>query len=173
MSHSFQGRAYPVPAADHNVTKQAVVGIMETLALDLDGTNVGASVFCPEAMRPIWAYLPSRLLPADGRCAEDAASSPQRTAKPDPELKDGTRSSGPRTTPESASCGVSGDMYILTHPNQKALTRATLYSGHFPTKHECAGEVFPLLHTTPYSTSRLGTGPSRRLKIIIWNGVFG
>ena len=31
----------------YNVTKQAVVGIMETLAMDLVGTNIGASAFCP------------------------------------------------------------------------------------------------------------------------------
>ena len=31
----------------YNATKQGVIGIMETLAMDLEGTNIGAGVFCP------------------------------------------------------------------------------------------------------------------------------
>jgi len=31
----------------YNLTKQALVAMMETLAIDLEGTNIGSSVFCP------------------------------------------------------------------------------------------------------------------------------
>jgi len=35
----------------YNATKRAVMATMETLAIDLQGTNVGASVFCPGPFR--------------------------------------------------------------------------------------------------------------------------
>jgi short-subunit dehydrogenase len=38
-------------AAMYNATKRAVIALMETLATDLQGTNVGASVFCPGPFR--------------------------------------------------------------------------------------------------------------------------
>ncbi|MDR3148640.1 MAG: SDR family NAD(P)-dependent oxidoreductase [Oscillospiraceae bacterium] len=48
VSTASKAALLPVPGtALYNVTKSAVVGIMESLAEDLVGTNVGASAFCP------------------------------------------------------------------------------------------------------------------------------
>lgn len=48
VSTSSKAALIPVPGCGlYNVTKAAVASIMETLAEDLAGTNIGASAFCP------------------------------------------------------------------------------------------------------------------------------
>lgn len=48
VSTSSKNGLIPVPGMVlYNSTKRAVMAIMETLAIDLEGTGVGASVFCP------------------------------------------------------------------------------------------------------------------------------
>jgi short-subunit dehydrogenase len=48
VSTSSKNGILPAPGLGlYNLTKQAVVGLTETLAADLLGTGVGASVFCP------------------------------------------------------------------------------------------------------------------------------
>ena len=48
VSTSSKNGLIPVPGMVlYNSTKRAVMAIMETLAIDLQGTGVGASVFCP------------------------------------------------------------------------------------------------------------------------------
>ena len=48
VSTASKAALLPVPGCGlYNVTKHAVVTIMETLAMDLAGTNIGASAFCP------------------------------------------------------------------------------------------------------------------------------
>lgn len=48
VSTSSKNGIIPVPGMVlYNATKRAVMAAMETLAIDLEGTNVGASVFCP------------------------------------------------------------------------------------------------------------------------------
>ena len=48
VSTASKAALLPVPGCGlYNFTKHAVVTIMETLAMDLVGTNIGASAFCP------------------------------------------------------------------------------------------------------------------------------
>ena len=48
VSTASKNGLIPVPGMVlYNSTKRAVMAIMETLAIDLEGTGVGASVFCP------------------------------------------------------------------------------------------------------------------------------
>jgi NAD(P)-dependent dehydrogenase (short-subunit alcohol dehydrogenase family) len=48
VSTSSKNGLIPLPGMVlYNSTKRAVMAIMETLAIDLEGTGVGASVFCP------------------------------------------------------------------------------------------------------------------------------
>ncbi len=48
VSTASKNGLIPVPGMVlYNSTKRAVIAIMETLAIDLQGTNVGAGVFCP------------------------------------------------------------------------------------------------------------------------------
>ena len=48
VSTASKAALIPVPGCGlYNVTKSAVAAIMETLAEDLAGTNIGASAFCP------------------------------------------------------------------------------------------------------------------------------
>ena len=48
VSTSSKNGIIPLPGMVlYNSTKRAVMAVMETLALDLQETNVGASVFCP------------------------------------------------------------------------------------------------------------------------------
>ena len=48
VSTSSKNGLIPMPGMVlYNATKRAVMAVMETLAYDLQGTNVGASVFCP------------------------------------------------------------------------------------------------------------------------------
>ncbi|MDR0917288.1 MAG: SDR family NAD(P)-dependent oxidoreductase [Oscillospiraceae bacterium] len=48
VSTASKAAIIPVPGCGlYNVTKSAVLGVMLTLAMDLEGTNVGASAFCP------------------------------------------------------------------------------------------------------------------------------
>ncbi|MDR0861776.1 MAG: SDR family NAD(P)-dependent oxidoreductase [Oscillospiraceae bacterium] len=48
VSTASKAALIPVPGCGlYNVTKSAVLGVMLTLAMDLVGTNVGASAFCP------------------------------------------------------------------------------------------------------------------------------
>lgn len=48
VSTSSKNGIIPVPGMVlYNATKRAVMATMETLAIDLEGTGVGASVFCP------------------------------------------------------------------------------------------------------------------------------
>jgi NAD(P)-dependent dehydrogenase (short-subunit alcohol dehydrogenase family) len=48
ISTSSKNGIIPVPGCGlYNVTKQAVVGMMETVASDLKGTKIGAAVLCP------------------------------------------------------------------------------------------------------------------------------
>ena len=48
VSTASKAALLPVPRCGlYNMTKQAVVGMMETLAMDLEETGIGVSVFCP------------------------------------------------------------------------------------------------------------------------------
>ena len=107
----------------YNATKRAVMATMETLAIDLQGTNVGASVFCPGPFR------------TNLGATTDAISSKhlgrpfvQKGATPDPNAPKVDMSkvdmSKMERDPEEAGERVRrgilrGDLFILTHAEWK------------------------------------------------------
>ena len=107
----------------YNATKRAVMATMETLAIDLQGTNVGASVFCPGPFR------------TNLGATTDAISSKhlgrpfiQKGATPDPNAPKVDMSKVDMTKmerdPEEAGERVlrgivRGDLFILTHAEWK------------------------------------------------------
>ena len=107
----------------YNATKRAVMATMETLAIDLQGTNVGASVFCPGPFR------------TNLGTTTDAISSKhlgrpfiQKGATPDPNAPKVDMSKvdmskmerDPDEAGERVLRGiVRGDLFILTHAEWK------------------------------------------------------
>ena len=107
----------------YNATKRAVMATMETLAIDLQGTNVGASVFCPGPFR------------TNLGATTDAISSKhlgrpfiQKGATPDPNAPKVDMSKvdmskmerDPDEAGERVLRGiVRGDLFILTHAEWK------------------------------------------------------
>lgn len=157
VSTASKAALIPVPGCGlYNVTKQAVVGIMETLALDLDGTNVGASVFCPGGYE---TNLGVSSFQVTAELMGDAPKMP-----PPPPQKDGEarpRIEGwdevirsPDDAGERVVRGVKrGDMYILTHSEFKKgfESRANAILRAFPDEapNKRYSEVFPLLTYNP------------------------
>ena len=137
----------------YNATKQAVVGIMETLAMDLVGTNVGASAFCPGGFTTNLGQS-SQVVTA-AHLGADAPPPPP----PPPPPKDGEASPfaawaevmrSPDDAGERVLRGVKrGDLYILTHAEFKKGVEAR-FNGilrAFPDEvpNPRYGEVFPFL----------------------------
>jgi NAD(P)-dependent dehydrogenase (short-subunit alcohol dehydrogenase family) len=107
----------------YNSTKRAVMAIMETLAIDLEGTGVGASVFCPGPFKtnlntttnelrkkvlgaPFKPFDPSKLPKRDDDLANVDFSTLERT---------------PEEAGERVVRGIKrGDLFILTHAEWKA-----------------------------------------------------
>jgi NAD(P)-dependent dehydrogenase (short-subunit alcohol dehydrogenase family) len=136
----------------YNVTKQAVVGIMETLMEDLAGTNVGASVFCPGGYE---TNLGKSSFEVTAELMDGAPKAP-----PPPPQKDGDDASPFKDwgevirSPEDAGARVvrgvkRGDLYILTHSEFKEGVRARMNAilRAFPdeTPNPRYSEIFPFL----------------------------
>ena len=157
VSTASKAALIPVPGCGlYNVTKQAVVGIMETLALDLDGTNVGASVFCPGGYE---TNLGKSSFEVTAELLGETSKLP-----PPPPPKDGEempiiegwdeviRSAD--DAGERVVRGVKrGDLYILTHSEFKKgfESRANAILRAFPDEipNKRYSEVFPLLTYNP------------------------
>ena len=97
-------------------TKYAVAGMMETLATDLQGTGVGASVFCP-------GPVASNLGPSSDAVRPDHLKNDSAAAPPPPRGA-GQDWSKLFMTPEEVGERVvrgimRGDLFILTHPEFK------------------------------------------------------
>ena len=125
VSTASKNGLMPVPGMVlYNSTKRAVMAIMETLAIDLDGTGVGASVFCPgpykthlgettNALRE--KQLGSPFPPFD----------PTKLAKTIDESMPKVDLSNMERSPDEAGARVvrgikRGDLFILTHAEWKA-----------------------------------------------------
>ena len=107
----------------YNATKRAVMATMETLAIDLQGTNVGASVFCPGPFRTNLGTTTSAI-------STKHLGRPfiQKGATPDPNAPKIDRSKidmskmerDPDEAGERVVRGIMrGDLFILTHAEWK------------------------------------------------------
>ena len=95
-------------------TKYAVAGMMESLATDLKGTAVGASVFFPGPVRTSLGQTTNEVRPAHLRDDEAGAAPPPRRETPpfDPNVF-----MDPEEVGERVLRGVRrGDLFIMSHP---------------------------------------------------------
>jgi NAD(P)-dependent dehydrogenase (short-subunit alcohol dehydrogenase family) len=154
VSTASKAALLPVPGCGlYNVTKEAVVGIMETLMEDLVGTNVGASVFCPGGYE-------TNLGKSSFEVTAELLGDTQKAPPPPPPQKDGAAASpfkdwGEVIRPaEDAGDRVvrgikRGDLYILTHSEFKEgfRARANAILRAFPDEvpNPRYSEIFPFL----------------------------
>lgn len=123
VSTASKNALMPVPGMVlYNSTKRAVMAIMETLAIDLEGTGVGASVFCPgpyktnlgqstQALRE--KQLGAGFAPVD-------PSKLQKTIDFDPSIDFSKMERSPDEAGERVVRGIKrGDLFILTHSEFK------------------------------------------------------
>ena len=103
----------------YNATKRAVMATMETLAIDLQGTNVGASVFCPGPFRTNLNTTTNEI-----RVKHLGAPFVKKGPTPDPNAPQIDRSKvdmskmerDPDEAGERVLRGIQrGDLFILTH----------------------------------------------------------
>ena len=157
VSTASKAALLPVPGCGlYNVTKQAVVGIMETLAMDLVGTNIGSSAFCPGGYQTDLGRSSSEVT------AEILGVAPKAPAPPPPE--DGASDRPPRPSREdwneiirsADDAGVRvvrgikrGDLFILTHSEFKdgVASRVNSMLKAFPDEvpNPRYSEIFPFL----------------------------
>jgi NAD(P)-dependent dehydrogenase (short-subunit alcohol dehydrogenase family) len=123
VSTASQSGLYVVPgAALYCAIKAGTVGLMETLACDLRGTNVGASAFCPGPVVGNLSATSKEVRPPE------LQNESQETVAPPPPPPTNMEKSSPMVdfskllmTAEEAGERVvrgirRGDLYILTHP---------------------------------------------------------
>lgn len=153
VSTASKAALLPVPGCGlYNVTKSAVVGIMESLAEDLVGTNIGASAFCPGG------YITNLGVSSSEVTAEitgEKSSMPPLPEKDDNEpmpamAEWNTLLRSPDDAGERVVRGIQrGDLYILTHAEFKegVKSRADAIIRAFPDEvpNKRYGEVFPYL----------------------------
>ncbi|SHH74205.1 NADP-dependent 3-hydroxy acid dehydrogenase YdfG [Sporobacter termitidis DSM 10068] len=97
-------------------TKYAVAGMMETLATDLQGTNVGASAFCPGPVTSNLGFSSAQVRPAGLKNdSEKLPPPPPPGSGPMPDWSKIFMS--PEEVGERVVRGIRrGDLFILTHP---------------------------------------------------------
>jgi NAD(P)-dependent dehydrogenase (short-subunit alcohol dehydrogenase family) len=123
VSTASQSGLYVVPgAALYCAIKAGTVGLMETLACDLRGTNVGASAFCPGPVMGNLSATSKEVRPAE------LQNDSTEAAPPPPPPPTNMEKAAPmfafsklRMTAEEAGARVvrgilRNDLYILTHP---------------------------------------------------------
>ncbi|MDR0818399.1 MAG: SDR family NAD(P)-dependent oxidoreductase [Oscillospiraceae bacterium] len=137
VTTSSQSGLSVVPGATlYNLTKAAVAAMMETLASDLQGTNVGASVFAPGPVqgnlsktsyevRP--ASLPNQ---AEVKPREVAPPPPPKPGEEPPKMPDFSKATIPaEDAGDIVVRGIQrGDLYIFTHPEFKSGIQAKFES---------------------------------------------
>jgi NAD(P)-dependent dehydrogenase (short-subunit alcohol dehydrogenase family) len=158
VSTASKAALVPVPGFTlYNSLKMAVVTVMETLATDLRGTNVGASVFCPGPFQSNLGYSSGRIR-AERLGVEMPSFGPKEGEKapPPPRMDvDFTKIIRyPEEAGERVLRGVErGDLYILTHSDFKRGwdARAAAVSRAFPDEPENPDfqKVFPMLTYNP------------------------
>ncbi len=137
VSTSSKNGIIPLPGMVlYNSTKRAVMAVMETLALDLQGTNVGASVFCPGPFRTNLNVTTDKIREMHLGAPFAKRFSPNKGAVKKEDLK-GLDMAGKERDPAEAGERVvrgimRGDLFIFTHAEWKkgwqehadAITRA-------------------------------------------------
>jgi NAD(P)-dependent dehydrogenase (short-subunit alcohol dehydrogenase family) len=123
VSTSSKNGLIPVPGMVlYNSTKRAVMAIMETLAIDLEGTGVGASVFCPGPFKTNLGQstnaLREKQLGAPFKAPD--MSKMKQTVKMDPDVDPNNIERSPDEAGERVVRGIKrGDLFILTHSEWK------------------------------------------------------
>ena len=154
VSTASKAALLPVPGCGlYNFTKHAVVTIMETLAMDLTGTNIGSSAFCPGGYQTNLGLSSREVTTA--KLGEAPKPPP-----PPPPPKDGEPPRPPMDwsevirSPDDAGERVvrgvkRGDLYILTHAEFKkgVDARFSAISRAFPDEvpNPRYSEIFPML----------------------------
>lgn len=121
VSTSSKGGLFAVEmSALYCTTKYAVAGMMETLATDLKGTGVGASLFCPGPVTSNLGFSSSAVRP-DSLKNEGEKVPPMAPPPPDGKMPDWSKIF---MTPEEVGARVvrgikRNDLIILTHPEFK------------------------------------------------------
>jgi NAD(P)-dependent dehydrogenase (short-subunit alcohol dehydrogenase family) len=113
----------PVPGMVlYNSTKRAVMAIMETLAIDLEGTGVGASVFCPGPFQTNLGRSTNTLREKQlgAPFTPPDPSKLKKTINFDPSIDIGTLERSPDEAGARVVRGIKrGDLFILTHSEWK------------------------------------------------------
>jgi len=116
---SMSGLLPAVTAGVYTTTKFAVVGIMEALRIELEGTNIGTSVFCPGGVATD-NYMGTG--EENPYLKELAKSRPPPPPMPDgrPRPNFGAALMGPLEAGERVVNGIrNNDLFILSHPEFK------------------------------------------------------
>jgi NAD(P)-dependent dehydrogenase (short-subunit alcohol dehydrogenase family) len=128
VSTASQSGLSVVPgAALYCMTKAGIAGLMETLATELMGTNVGASVFCPGPVLGNLSKTTPQVRPAHLQNDGPAAPPPPPPSPPEgAEMPDFSKYL--MTAEEAGERVVRGirrnDLYIVTHAEFKDVMRA-------------------------------------------------
>jgi NAD(P)-dependent dehydrogenase (short-subunit alcohol dehydrogenase family) len=109
------------PAAVYTASKFAVVGMMESLRSELEGTNIGVTVFCPGIVRT-----------NIGASARNRPTNLADAGKPDPKMMAGlAKRAGPSPGMDPLEAGQrvlkgvrNNDLYVLTTPEFEGEFRA-------------------------------------------------
>jgi len=128
VSTASKAGLVPVPGFPlYNSIKMAVVTIMETLATDLRGTNVGSSVFCPGPFVSNLGATTGDIMKSMGVEVQRKAPPPKKETKDAPPPVDRSKidfSKIMRSADEAGARVVRGikrnDLYILSHTDFKA-----------------------------------------------------
>ena len=160
VTTASQSGLVPVPGFTlYNSLKMAVVTVMETLANDLQGTNVGSSAFCPGPFSTNLGQSTANTMAVHG-VEFERPDRPQRPAgggeRPAPPA-DLDFSRIVRSIDEAGSRVVRGikrnDLYILTHSDFKPAweARANAIARAYPDEPETPGfkQVFAMLAYNP------------------------
>jgi short-subunit dehydrogenase len=99
-------------------TKYAVAGMMETLATDLQGTNVGASAFCPGPVTSNLGFSSAAVRPVNLKNNKEDMPPPP---PPGGKMPDWSKVfMTPEEVGERVVRGIKrNDLFILTHPEFK------------------------------------------------------
>jgi len=115
---SMSGLLPAVTAGIYTTTKFAVVGIMEALRIELEGTNIGTSVFCPGAVATD-NYIGSG---EENPYLKELARSrpPSANGRPRPNFNFAAAVMNPLEAGERVLNGIrNNDLFILSHPEFK------------------------------------------------------
>ena len=162
VSTASKAGLIPVPGCGlYNTTKQALIAVMETLAMDLQGTNIGSSVFCPGPFATNLGMSSFEVTAA--LLDEDLRSPPPPPPPPPPPMEEGAPNPMADFFKEIRSADEAGervlrgikrgDLYILTHSEFKDgyAARANAIIRAFPDEPPSEGfcKTFPFLISNP------------------------